>query len=209
MKYKVIIPIIFIIIVTMFTNIVLADDENIDIVNIPGQTSVPVTAISSDNVDIVNIEGQKSEPVTAIPSDNIDIVNIPGQTSVPVYEPPLEDNKTNSEDIKNQKNVETKEMTSSKSNKNTNVTNSTNNKKESNIEQEKIEETKENITNDNTIIEDNKENTVVQTIDEEKRNSRIEYEQKNEHNIIWIIAGAVAFIVILGIIVYIKKNNKK
>lgn len=73
MKYKVIIPIIFIIIMTMFTNIVFADDENIDIVNIPGQTSVPVTAIPSEENDEMDLSKQKKVEQEEIPREKTDV----------------------------------------------------------------------------------------------------------------------------------------
>ena len=75
-------------------------------------------------------------------------------------------------------------------------------------QQEKKEETKENSISNVTIIGENKDNEIVQGVDDEKRNSGIEYEQKNEFNAIWIVA-VVAFIVTFGVIVYIKKNNKE
>jgi len=75
-------------------------------------------------------------------------------------------------------------------------------------QQEKKEETKENSISNETIIGENKDNEIVQGVDDEKRNSGIEYEQKNEFNAIWIVA-VVAFIVTFGVIVYIKKNNKE
>jgi len=73
MKYKVIIPIIFIIIMTMFTNIVFADDENIDIVNIPGQTSVPVTAIPSEENDEMDLSKQKKVEQEEISREKTDV----------------------------------------------------------------------------------------------------------------------------------------
>ena len=116
MKFKFIFTSIILTILILLSNNVIAVQENIDIVNIPGQTSVCPIEIPSeecddekniiDNEDIVNIPGQTSVEVYENTSkesnkeeqkeqsntnSNIDIVNIPGQTSVAPIATPTED----------------------------------------------------------------------------------------------------------------------